>query len=207
MGSFPTAGAVLVPRALAALSVRRPQVEILLDEGEPDVLVPRLLDGDLDVVLCYEYRVVPRSWPAGVVRHLVMGEDLVLLAPSLPGWADRLEDGLSAYARATWVSSALGTAGAACLERLCAAEGFSPRVAFRSNNYDTVTGIVGAGLGVALVPGLGYRSTRSVVGRRLDADQASRGVFAMHRAGNTSPLVALAVAALQQAAPAGASNA
>ena len=46
LGSFPTAGEHLLPAALAALAAGAPSVEVLLDEGEPDELVPRVHDGD-----------------------------------------------------------------------------------------------------------------------------------------------------------------
>ena len=42
LGSFPTASEYLLPSALAALAVSHPSVEILLDEGEPDELTPRV---------------------------------------------------------------------------------------------------------------------------------------------------------------------
>ena len=42
LGSFPTASRHLLPGALAALAGSRPAVEVVLDEGEPDELAPRV---------------------------------------------------------------------------------------------------------------------------------------------------------------------
>src|SRR5918911_3806142 len=51
LASFPTAGATLVPAAIADFSRRHPGVELSLAEAEPDESLPRLKAGELDVVL------------------------------------------------------------------------------------------------------------------------------------------------------------
>src|SRR6476660_10531716 len=59
--SFPTAGATLVPLAIAMFSKRHPQVELTLTEAEPEDALPRLRAGDLDVALTFEYSSLPGS--------------------------------------------------------------------------------------------------------------------------------------------------
>lgn len=190
-----------MPKAIQALSADSPGVEVLLDEGEPEVMFNHVLEGDLDVLLAYEYSVVPRTWPAGLTREQVLREDLILLEPADPRMPVDIEHAdLSALADMHWVASGVATGGAACLERLCAASGFSPQVAFRSNNYDTVIGIVGANLGVALVPALAYRASPLVRARSLDPDLASRRVHAVWREGNTNPLIPMVVDCVKRAA-------
>src|SRR5436190_20196989 len=51
LGSFPTAGATLMPRAIAEVSGRHPAVEVSLAEAEPDESLPRLKAGELDLIL------------------------------------------------------------------------------------------------------------------------------------------------------------
>src|SRR5204862_544552 len=55
MASFPTAGATLMPFAIATFRAAHPQVELSLVEGEPEESVPRLRAGELDLVLVYEF--------------------------------------------------------------------------------------------------------------------------------------------------------
>jgi DNA-binding transcriptional LysR family regulator len=43
---------------------------------------------------------------------------------------------------------------------VCESEGFTPRVDFATDDYPAVTGLVGAGLGVAVLPELALRSLR-----------------------------------------------
>ncbi|GAA3776199.1 LysR family transcriptional regulator [Streptomyces coacervatus] len=198
LGSFPTAGVRLVPPALSAFVASHPRAGIELEEGEPDELLDGLGNGDLDVAVVYEYGLSPRQWPEGLVRHLLLKEDLVLLRAKESGLSDRLP-GLS---RARWVTSREGTAGAESVVRLCAAAGFEAAVAFRSNNYDVVRELVSAGLGVAVVPGLGHAPSDTVEATRVAQRSAHRTVLALHRGENSNPLLGSMLDALRQAVPA-----
>src|SRR6202035_5415640 len=55
MASFPTAGATLMPLAIATFRSSYPDVELTLAEGEPEQIVPRLRAGELDLALLYEF--------------------------------------------------------------------------------------------------------------------------------------------------------
>src|SRR5215472_694538 len=55
MASFPTAGATLMPLAIATFRASYPQVELTLAEGEPDEILPRLRAGELDLALLFEF--------------------------------------------------------------------------------------------------------------------------------------------------------
>lgn len=79
LGSFPTADVRLVPSALSALVETHPRAQIQLEEAEPEELITALSHGDLDVALVYEYGLSPRQWPAGLTRHHLLREDLLLL--------------------------------------------------------------------------------------------------------------------------------
>ncbi|MFI5660040.1 LysR substrate-binding domain-containing protein [Streptomyces sp. NPDC051684] len=199
LGSFPTAGVRLVPAALSALTSAHPHAEIQLQEGEPKELVAALDAGDLDVALVYEYGLSPQQWPTGLTPHQLLREDLVLLrAPDSPH-GTRLA-GLSGE---RWITSREDTAGALSLDRLCAAAGFEASVAFRSNNYDVVRELVSTGQGVAIVPGLAHVPSTSVRASRVARRSAFRRVLALHRRGNTNPLLGSAICALRGAVPTG----
>src|SRR2546430_1910484 len=59
LASFPTAGATLVPLAIAMFSDRHPDVELSLIEAEPEDSLPALRGGELDVALTFEYSSLP----------------------------------------------------------------------------------------------------------------------------------------------------
>src|SRR5438067_5227305 len=55
MASFPTAGATLMPLAIATFRAAYPEVELTLAEGEPEDIAPRLRAGELDLALLFEF--------------------------------------------------------------------------------------------------------------------------------------------------------
>src|ERR1700722_3258784 len=55
MASFPTAGATLMPLAIASFRARHPEVELTLAEGEPEQIAPRLSAGEFDLALLFEF--------------------------------------------------------------------------------------------------------------------------------------------------------
>src|SRR5947208_4565701 len=55
MASFPTAGATLMPVAIAEFRTTYPEVELTLAEGEPEEIVPRLRGGELDLALLFDF--------------------------------------------------------------------------------------------------------------------------------------------------------
>ncbi len=202
IGCFPTAGARVLPRALAALATSHPDIDIHLDEGEPGDLEPAVLARDLDLALVYRYDLVPVEHAPGLLVTTLFAESLSILLPAAedahpPGARLRV----NTLRERTWVAPLEGSAGAVNLDRLCALAGFSPRIAYRSNDYSVVRGLVGAGLGVAIVPGLALPEpdgndpalqVHPVVGR-----QVGRRVLAVHRASDRNPLLAPVLAALQ----------
>jgi DNA-binding transcriptional LysR family regulator len=62
-------------------------------------------------------------------------------------------------------------------DELCRAAGFEPRIAFEGEEADTARGLVGAGLGVSLLPVTGSSLTdRAVVAVRITEPRAARTV-------------------------------
>lgn len=194
LGSFPTASERLLPGAIARFVRDRGGVDIELDEAEPEELVHRLQDGDLDLALVYRYDLVPRSWPRSLSSVDLLHEDLVvLLTPTHPHFG-RSDVPLAELGDDVWVSSREGTAGAACLRALCAGAGFEPTIGFRSNDYDVLHEFVRSGLGIALAPALSV-SDEGATATRLRDVTVRRHVSALHRAG-ANPAVGAMVAAL-----------
>ena len=68
----------------------------------------------------------------------------------------------------------------------CRAAGFEPRVAFESDDYLTVQGLVAAGVGVAMIPSLGLAAYRPDVAiRPLVGAKPKRDIFAVTLPGGT----------------------
>lgn len=198
LGCFPTASEVLVPDALARFARMFANVDVRFDDGEPESLLPRLVEGDLDLLVVYRYDLVPQGWPAGVRRTPLHAEAVKLLVPedhrTRPG---RLH--LADFADASWISTRQGSAGTLALERCCATAGFTPRIRYRSNDYDVVRSFVRAGFGVAAVPRLGFMGRLGL--RALDLSDLTlrRHVEVLTAAKPDSPAIIGMITALKAA--------
>lgn len=199
VGSFPTASLHLVPPVLARLALRLPDVGVVLDEGEPHELVPLVADRRIDLALVYEYDLVPRSSPPGLVRRTLLVEDLALLLPERRPWPTGPLT-LGDLRDEVWIATAEGTSGAENLHRACALEGFVPRIDYRSNDYHVVRRLVAAGLGIALVPALGHQPGPGVVTGTVRGLVARRRVLAVHARSVTNPCLDEALSACRRAA-------
>ena len=59
LACFQSAGATLVPQAVAVFHNRHPQVELGMIEAEPEEATELLRTGDIDLALVYDYDAVP----------------------------------------------------------------------------------------------------------------------------------------------------
>ena len=200
LGSFPTASERLIPAVLAQCANSHPAVEIHLDEAEPDELIRLLGVGELDVALVYKYDLVPQAWPQGLRSTRLMDEDLILLLPVGHPLGDANDIALEDLTSETWVTSRKGSAGAACLKRICAGAGFDPLIGYRSNDYDVVREFVRSGLGIALVPALAHAPSAGIAAKQIVNLVARRHVTALHRSAQMNSAVVSTVSVLREAA-------
>ncbi len=181
--SFPTAGATLMPLAIAAFRTSYPQVELTLAEGEPEEIVPRLRAGELDLALLYEFAGDALA-TSDMTRVELLSDPLHLALPRAHPLAKRDSVGLAELAGDAWVQTSSASPCARRVVRSCHAAGFEPHVAFESDDYQTVQGLVAAGVGVALIPALALSVVRDdIVIRDVSPDPPLRRVIAAVPAG------------------------
>jgi len=113
----------------------------------------------------------PPEW-SGPLESLGWEEFVVILPPGDPLRRGDAPVALAALADREWVLFEREHALGQLIERLCAAEGFTPRAAVRSAQIAGVTALAAAGLGPALVPtNIVTSAVRSSV-RTLDPPRA-----------------------------------
>ncbi len=152
LAAFPSGAATLVPAALALLATRHPGVALELTEAEPPEAHELLRAGTVDLALTFAYPDQPE--PEQITSTPVLEDPLHLVEPG--GDAARGPVDLASYADRSWV-----TGCERCrreLLALCADAGFTPRIAFASDDYVAVQSLVAAGLGVTVLPGLALRA-------------------------------------------------
>jgi DNA-binding transcriptional LysR family regulator len=182
MASFPSAGATLMPLAIATFRERHPAVELTLIEGEPQDVAPRLRAGELDLALLFEFDSSDER--AGLNRIELLNDPLYLVLPREHRLARHKRLRLEDLRGEAWVQTSAESACARHVVRSCHAAGFEPHVAFESDDYQTVQGLVAAGVGVALIPELALTSVREdILVRTLSPDSPTRQVIAATAAG------------------------
>lgn len=206
---FPSAGSTLMPEAIASFRRRHPNVQLSLAEGEPEAIAPRLRTGEFDLALLFAFSSADDpvwsylSGGGGLAvtqlledpMHVALPVDHELaLRPELTLWDLRDED---------WVQTAEQSPCARHVVRSCRAAGFVPHVTFESDDYETIQGLVAAGVGVALIPHLALtRVHHGIVVRSLEPASPVRSVVAATADGpGVAPSAAAMLEILAQIAP------
>ncbi|MFI9153863.1 LysR family transcriptional regulator [Streptomyces sp. NPDC053367] len=173
--SFPSGSSTLVPTALAALRAAHPGTRVSLVEAEPPRSVEMLREGDCDIALAFRYEdaagVQEGEWDDLVVRPLLT-DRLVALVPERNRLARAGSVAIGELADEPWIAGCPRCRGQ--LVEVCEKAGFTPRIDFATDDYPAVVGLVGAGLGVAVLPQLAIESVRPRGARAVTLEPAVR---------------------------------
>lgn len=179
VASFPSAGSTIMPLAVARFRELHPGVALSLAEGEPEDIAPRLAAGELDLALLFEFPGVPETPGAGLATVELLEDPLDVALPAEHRLASQRDLRLADLAREDWVQTSESSPCARHVVRVCLAAGFEPRVTFESDDYETVQGLVAAGVGVALIPRLALTHVHpGIVIRSLSPQSPVRHVVA-----------------------------
>jgi DNA-binding transcriptional LysR family regulator len=151
LASFATAGATLLPRAVDAFRARHPDVELSVAQASPAEAVHGLRAGRLDLALTVD---LDASTTEGVAIEALFEDPFRLALHRSHPLANTQEVRLEDLAQETWVSVPEEVSGGGVLQQACRRAGFRPRVAFESDDYTAIRELVGAGVGLALLPDL-----------------------------------------------------
>lgn len=159
---FPTASSTVVPRLLKDLAATRPALSVNYLEAEPPEAVEAVRAGDADIAITFSYpgdRVDPHRESAQglTVETLWHDEMLVGLPAGHPAAAhDRVK--IDELADEVWIAGCPRCRGH--LLQVTETAGFTPTIAYETDNFSAVLGMVDAGIGIALVPSLVLDSIR-----------------------------------------------
>jgi len=203
LAAFPSALGTIVPAAAALLRDRHPSVDLRLTEAEPPDAVRMLRAGYVDVALIFRHEPEGDSGDAAGARdadddepaaadHSDMREQVVLSEPVhliMATAPPRGEPLLAPAVTEIWPADLARLAGqrwiAGCdrcrehLLRQCAAAGFTPKISFTTDDFVAVQALVGAGLGVALLPALALNAARNPAVRTVRLRGTRRCVVAV----------------------------
>jgi DNA-binding transcriptional LysR family regulator len=160
LAGFPSASPTIVPRLLALLASRHPGVSVTYLEAEPPEAVEAVRDDRADIALTFSYpgdRDDPhRSSASGLSVRSVGTDDLLAVLPigHPAARADRID--VAVLAGESWIAGCPRCRGH--LLEVCGRAGFEPRIAFETDNFVAVEGLVAQGIGVATLPRLAVES-------------------------------------------------
>jgi LysR family transcriptional regulator, transcription activator of glutamate synthase operon len=151
LGFLHSIGAHVLPSVLASFRTRHPAVGFTLHEGPRSELEERVLQGDLDLAITSP---LPKSGGHFSATRL-LHDDLVAALPPHHRLAPADEVHLADLALEPFIFLGASFGELRTITRdACARAGFTPQVAFEAEGLATMRGLVGAGLGVALLPEL-----------------------------------------------------
>jgi DNA-binding transcriptional LysR family regulator len=177
LGAVPSATASLVPRALGRLR----------DAGGPEVTVisritpelgPMVVGRELDAAVVTD---APPGLPRdSELRATHLGDDeVVVVAPPRHRLAGTGRVDLKRLSDETWIEDNVGSE--IMLRQLAARAGFEPRISMTADDLLAKTGMVAAGLGVAIVPGLLLPSLRADLAILRLKRPTYRGIYLISR--------------------------
>lgn len=155
IATFTSGGRRLLPLALRRLCAEYPDLEIVILQCEPEESLPMVRSGQADIALAYHFDGPPpvrRGDRSGLEWTVLTSDPLWLVLPPGHRFATASEVHLADLAEEQWVLGCLKTAGV--VRDLAALAGFDLRVSCSATDYFFAASLVGAGVGVSLLPQL-----------------------------------------------------
>jgi DNA-binding transcriptional LysR family regulator len=187
----------LVPRILHDFRREAPRVRVALRQEPGHEILRDLASGLSELAI-----ISPRpAGPHGLLR--LQRQRLVLVVPAGHRLAGRHQLRLDVLAGEDFVTVPAGFGFRSLVEELLAADGVTPHVSFESGDLATIEGLVGSGLGVAILPEQ-FAGSSGTVGVTLATDSAERVVGLTWRTDRSlPPTAARFLDFLRRAAPFG----
>jgi DNA-binding transcriptional LysR family regulator len=148
VAGFQSALSTLVPEAAAALRRDHPGVQLQLVDAHPVAAMEMLRTGEIDAAVVFRYE---EDLP-GDIRGVHLFDDPMYLLSSRAG------ETLLDHRGSAWIGGCVRCRQE--LLELCEAAGFTPEIAYTSDEIIVQQALVATGLGVTTAPGLALRTHR-----------------------------------------------
>ena len=201
LACFQSAGATLVPRAVAEFHRRHPDVELSMIEAEPDAAGTALKAGEIDLALVYDFEALPGMLNGELELTHLVDDRYEAIVPKDHRLADKRQLRLSDLAEEPWIASTDACGCRQITERACLDAGFEPRVAFEADETLAAQALVAAGVGVTMLPRLALTTVHPAVAARSIVRPPVRRVWVARLEGSfVSPASEAMVQILQDVA-------
>lgn len=205
VAAFSTAVRGMLAPVVRDLLDRHPHLSLALTEREPWDTVDLVASGQQDLGIVHSWGDVPLHVPEHLVGVTIARDVADVIVPRDHRLAGRSRLSPADLLDEAWVATPEGSICRQWLMRMYDGTGRAPRIAHVAMEFDSHLALVGAGLGIALVPRLG-RSPLSgdVVAVAAHRPTPTREITVLHRASMVeSPAVRAVVGALRARRPSG----
>jgi DNA-binding transcriptional LysR family regulator len=168
LAGFQTVLSTLVPKAAAALSAAHPGVELNLVDVHPVEALRMLRSGHVDIALIFRHADTPHEEDGIRLTHLL--DDPLYLISQQPD--QRLAD----HRDSPWIGGCERCRAAAVTA--CERAGFTPRIAYSTDDMVVIQSLVAAGMGVGTLPGLALRAHRAPGIHATELPGSTRQIYA-----------------------------
>lgn len=185
IAGFPSASSTLVPTLLSTLRTTSPGLSLAYSEAEPSEAVAMLADHAVHAAITCSYP--GDGWAqeleatAGLTALELFYDEMLLILPDDHPLADEGTIDIADLQDDEWVAGCPRCRGH--VVDACHAAGFEPDIAFETDNFAAVVGLVSRGLGVAILPrlALGTAALPAGVVVRRTSPRSERVIeFVMH---------------------------
>ncbi|MEU7039517.1 LysR substrate-binding domain-containing protein [Streptomyces varsoviensis] len=154
IGGVGSAVRTLLPQALDSLVAAHPRLRPTVHDGEAVDLVPRLLDGRLDLLLIESWANRPMFVPAGITLRTLVGEDVWVALSARHPLSGRETVDVTELSGTAWTSCPPGTEPHEALVQALRARGVEPEVRYVLAEHITQLALVEKNLAAALIPAM-----------------------------------------------------
>jgi DNA-binding transcriptional LysR family regulator len=169
LAGYQSALSTLVPEAAASLARKHPGIELSLIDVHPVEALRLLRQGTIDVALIFRYADTPVEEEDFRLVH-VSDDPLYLVSR-------RSDDSITNYRDSAWIGGCERCQ--AELVAVCQRAGFTPRIAFVSDDMVVMQALVAAGMGVTTLPGLALSAHRGPGVHTTELPDFPRQIYAV----------------------------
>lgn len=203
ISAFPTSIATLMIPTIVQLRERHPNLVLHVQDLEPEQSIPMLGADELDLVIFYEWNVLPSLPIVGVRTYDLLTENVYLAMHKNHPLAQKAGPLILAdLADENWIVGRESTSMLQLVSAATARAGYDPRASIHAMDFEVILSAVEAGLGVALIPPLAFMGREHAVSyRRLSDIDLHRTVRAAVRDGSEyNPMLSTVIASISSVA-------
>jgi DNA-binding transcriptional LysR family regulator len=196
LGTGATASIHLLPPLLKRLRVRYPELELIVRTGNAPDMARAVAANELDVAVV-TLPVTSRHLLASTIFH----DPLLAIAPAIAQWRRRRPVTAAELAQHPLMLYETGGTIRRVIDDWFRRAGVLPHVAMELGNEEAIKKLVGAGLGLSIIPAIATRDetrTGTIVALRLDPPLARRLGVVRRRDKPLSPALEVFLAALTE---------